>query len=200
MLEFVQTQASYVALDSAYLRGVGVILAFAKTFVQRGQFSALRTGPIELILLAEPVVLIAAAGWLHAAGVGVSDPGAAEAGVAAAGAAFSLFGWVLLAWSFLSWRALFAGHGVLKDHRLVSSGAYGFVRHPVYLAALLIWLGLGVAFRSFAVLLITVAFVIPAYLLYIRSEETMMVEAFGEAYGRYREVVPMLLPRRRRTA
>ncbi len=38
---------------------------------------------------------------------------------------------------------------------------------------------------------------IPIYLLYIRSEEDMMLETFGDAYREYRHVVPMLVPRPR---
>ena len=33
--------------------------------------------------------------------------------------------------------------------------------------------------------------------VYIRSEEDMMVETFGDAYRDYRRVVPMLVPRPR---
>jgi len=33
--------------------------------------------------------------------------------------------------------------------------------------------------------------------VYIRSEEDMMVETFGDAYRGYRRVVPMLVPRPR---
>jgi len=39
--------------------------------------------------------------------------------------------------------------------------------------------------------------VIPIYLLYIRSEEEMMLETFGDAYRGYRNAVPMLVPRPR---
>jgi len=84
---------------------------------------------------------------------------------------------------------------VLADHRLVTRGAYGFVRHPVYLAAFLIWLALAVGFLSLTAFLVTVLYVIPIYLLYMRSEEAMMLECFGERYGSYRRRVPMLLPR-----
>src|SRR2546427_588503 len=111
MLETIQTQASYVALDGAYIRGAGVILAFLKTFLQRQRFATLRTGTIEIVCALEPVVLLSVAGWLHATGVGVADPGLVEVAAAVAGAVLDLVGWALLAWSFLSWRSLFAGHG-----------------------------------------------------------------------------------------
>jgi protein-S-isoprenylcysteine O-methyltransferase Ste14 len=41
----------------------------------------------------------------------------------------------------------------------------------------------------------TLVYVLPVYLLYIRSEETMMVARMGEPYRTYRESVPALLPR-----
>ena len=79
----------------------------------------------------------------------------------------------------------------------MTQGAYGFVRHPVYLAALLVWLGLGVAFGSAVTLAIALLYVLPAYVLYARSEEAMMLEGFGEAYRQYCRTVPMFIPRPR---
>jgi hypothetical protein len=87
------------------------------------------------------------------------------------------------------------GHGVLAGHQLVTRGAYGFVRHPAYCAAFLVWLSLAVGFRSGTLIAITALYVIPIYLLYIRSEETMLVECFGDQYRDYRRTVPMLIPR-----
>ena len=86
---------------------------------------------------------------------------------------------------------------MLADHELVTGGAYGFVRHPVYLAALLVWLGLAVGYLSGTAFVVTALYVIPIYLLYIHSEEDMMLETFGDAYREYRHAVPMLVPRPR---
>jgi protein-S-isoprenylcysteine O-methyltransferase Ste14 len=102
--------------------------------------------------------------------------------------------WALYAWTFASWPTLFVGHGVLTDHKLVTRGAYGFVRHPAYLAAFVVWLSLAVGFRSGAVLALTVLYVIPIYVLYMRSEEAMLAEFFGDQYQDYRRIVPMLVP------
>src|SRR5437667_56865 len=76
-----------------------------------------------------------------------------------------------------------------------TGGAYGVVRHPAYLGAVLIWAGLSLCFLSAVGAAITVFYVVPVYLLYIRSEEAMMLECFGEEYRSYRRQVPMLLPR-----
>ena len=89
-----------------------------------------------------------------------------------------------------------AGHYIKDEHPLVTTGAYGLVRNPMYLGVFLIWLGLAIAFRSSVAFLLTVLYVIPAYLVYIRSEEGMMRSEFGPAYERYRARVGSVLPRR----
>ena len=76
-----------------------------------------------------------------------------------------------------------------------STGAYGWIRHPVYLGALLIWLGFGVGSATWWIVALTVAYVLPAYVVYMRDEEAMLEQAFGEEYRRYRSSVPMLVPR-----
>jgi protein-S-isoprenylcysteine O-methyltransferase Ste14 len=188
------TQAMYVALDGAYLRAIGVILAFARTFFIRKRFVTLRMGWVEALCTPEPVVLLAASYMLHTGGMGGQAPTFKDLTLAISGAVLDLSGWALIVWSFLSWRSLFAGHGVLEGQQLVTRGAYGVIRHPVYLGAFLIWLGLAVAFHSVPTLLVTALYVVPIYVLYMRSEEKMMVQAFGEVYDRYREAVPMLIP------
>jgi protein-S-isoprenylcysteine O-methyltransferase Ste14 len=112
-------------------------------------------------------------------------------------ALLALAGVALAVWTLLSWRELFVGHAVIEGQQLVTGGAYGVVRHPVYLAGLVIWCGLSLAFVSLPAAAITVFYVVPTYIFYIRSEEAMMVESFGDAYRRYVARVPMLLPRLR---
>jgi len=108
--------------------------------------------------------------------------------------ALVILAWALYTWTFASWPTLFVGHGVLADQKLITRGAYGFVRHPAYLAAFLVWLSLAVGFRSGMVLAVTALYVIPIYFLYIRSEENMLAEFFGDQYRDYRRTVPMMVP------
>ena len=185
-----------IVVAGAYLRGAMVVLAFLRTLLGRRRFVTFRMGWVEVLCLFEAPLLLAVTHHLHASlpdRLGTVPPPAAVAGAGLVAA-----GWALLVWSFLSWPSLFAGHGVLAGHRLVTRGAYGLVRHPVYLAAFLIWLGLAVGFASLGTLLVTLLYVIPVYLLYIRSEEQMLGEPFGDAYRDYRRRVPMLVPRIRR--
>jgi protein-S-isoprenylcysteine O-methyltransferase Ste14 len=164
----------------------------------RRRFEAVRFGAIEAIVLPEPVLLAAAAYVLLVDRESLSSVSAAEAAAALVGGLVALTGLALVVWTLVSWRQLFVGHGVLGNQELVTGGAYGVVRHPVYLGALLIWFGLSLCFLSAAAAAITVLYVLPAYLLYMRSEEAMMLDSFGAQYSRYRREVPMLLPRPRR--
>src|SRR5262245_62802492 len=154
-------QLLLVVVASAYLRGAGVLLAFLRTFLGRRRFVTFRMGWVEVVCFFEPLVLLEVAYALHAGGPAAPTLGRLCA--ALAGAVLALAGWGLLLWSIASWRGLVAGHGVLADHRLVTRGAYGFVRHPVYLAAFLIWLGLAIGFLSRTAFLVTVFYVVPIY-------------------------------------
>lgn len=114
--------------------------------------------------------------------------------ITALGSLTALVGISTMLWSFLSFPSVSTGHYVLPEQEIVTNGPYAWVRHPLYLAALLIWLGLAITFRSLVVLVTMIVYVIPAYVIYIRSEERMMVEQFGEAYLEYAQRVGMLFP------
>jgi deazaflavin-dependent oxidoreductase (nitroreductase family) len=185
-----------IVLAAAYLRTVLVLLATVRTVLDRNRFAAFRVGWVELACALEPPLFFVFAWSLHGRLRPAAGVTAAATVAALVGAALVVLAWALYAWTFASWPTLFVGHGVLADHALVDRGAYGFVRHPAYLAAFLVWLGLAVGFRSWAALGVTIAYVIPVYLLYIRSEEAMLAEFFGDRYARYRRTVPMLIPGR----
>ncbi len=188
------TTALTIAAIGGLARGVAVIYAFARTFFIRKRFVAFRFGWVEILVSLEPLILLGVAYSLFRGIESPSSPMTAQTVVATTGSALILLGWILLIWTFLSWPSIFAGHGVVNDHRLISRGAYAVVRHPVYLGACLIWLGLALAFSDVLAFIITFFYVIPIYILYLRAEERMMLEAFGEEYRNYRRKVPMLLP------
>jgi protein-S-isoprenylcysteine O-methyltransferase Ste14 len=182
----------------APLGRAAVVSALAvRTFAKRRDFLTLKTGLVERLVAPEPVVLGATTAWVLRQ-TRWENPSRVDSAAAAAGAALATCGLGLALWSWRSWRDIFFGHGLVQGQELITTGAYGFVRHPVYAAALLIWAGLSIGGRSFPASLITLGYVIPGYLLYLRSEEEMMTEAFGAEYARYRAAVPMLIPRRRR--
>ena len=119
-------------------------------------------------------------------------------GYAAVGLALAAAAVVLMLWSAWSFPSLSTGHYVLPDQKVISTGPYALVRHPLYVAAFLVWFSLALAFSSVAVLLITLLYVIPSYVVYMRAEEEMLLRHLGDAYVTYRARVGMFFPRIRR--
>jgi protein-S-isoprenylcysteine O-methyltransferase Ste14 len=163
--------------------------------LNRKHMVAERWGWVELVAAPElallPVVTyVLASNQPPAAELGLPQLGAAllAALLALAAAALSL-------WAGATFPTVTTGHYVLEDHQVVSDGPYGWVRHPIYVGVFLIWISLALAFASPIALLITLAYVIPIYYLYMREEEDMLKTQLGEEYLRYFERVGMLFPR-----
>lgn len=99
--------------------------------------------------------------------------------------------------ALLALRALgkqYSGYITLQEnHELVQTGIYGVIRHPIYLRALLVSVGVPLIFRSrllFPFLLFIAVFVC----LRIRQEERLLAEEFGAEFEAYRRRTWRLLP------
>src|SRR5205807_7609172 len=178
-----------IAVTCAFARAGGVIVGAARWLVLRRRFGVVRFGVVVAITLLEPAALGAAAYVLLVGRESSASVPAGDAIAALAGGLISLEGLGLCIWTLLSWRQLFVGHAVLPEQELVTRGAYALVRHPVYLGGILIWCGLSLCFLSPVAAVVTVLYVIPVYLLYIRSEEALMLASFGARYREYRRRV-----------
>ncbi len=96
--------------------------------------------------------------------------------------------------SFLGLSQL-RGESQNEHGRLVVRGMYAYVRHPLYLFSMLfLWLSPVMTVNLFTAYL---AFTLYFYLGSLH-EESRLRAAFGPAYRRYQEQVPMFLPRWRR--
>ncbi len=91
-----------------------------------------------------------------------------------------------------------SGHVVISHGRppsgLVTSGAFGYVRHPLYLGCLLFYFGLAAATAS----LFSLAFLVGIFLFYnfIAGYEEKLLEAkFGESYRTYKQQTGKWLPK-----
>ena len=80
-----------------------------------------------------------------------------------------------------------------RDHELIRSGPYRWVRHPIYTGLLLAVLGSAIALGEWRGL-IALALIIAAFLRKISIEERFLAPQFGAAYRGYRDEVPALLP------
>ena len=189
----------YVAVVScaAIGRSIGIFVAKLRQLAYRRRATAYPSSWRDRCAQPEPFLLFAMTLGLLASREVPVDLSIPWVLGSAAGGLTALSGISLMLWAFLSFPSVSPGHYILPDHRIVTKGPYGWVRHPLYLAALLIWFGLTITFRSFAALLLTLVYVVPAYAIYMRSEEQMMIGHFGDAYRDYSGRVGMLFPRRR---
>jgi protein-S-isoprenylcysteine O-methyltransferase Ste14 len=187
-------QAYDVATAVAVAVAAGRAVVVACGIVRAALLKVRYQWSLPMVLLApEWAALGLTAWWLG--GEGVSSVSAVDVAAAVSGAALSCIGLGCLAWALWSWPGMFAGHAVPQGHRLIVRRAFRVVRHPAYLGAVLVWFGLAVAFQSSAVLAASVLYVLPAYVLYAREEDAMMLAAFGDEYRRYRQRVPGFVPR-----
>ena len=86
-----------------------------------------------------------------------------------------------------------------EDHKLITSGPYAQVRHPMYLGIFVYTVGLILISLDILVFLFF-AFSIWVNYRRIPSEEEMMIEEFGDAYREYIKRTGRLIPRLYKTS
>jgi methanethiol S-methyltransferase len=90
-----------------------------------------------------------------------------------------------------AWRILYAAQ---REHRLATTGIYARVRHPQYMAFVLIMFGFLLQWPTLLTLaMFPVLVLMYAYLA--RNEETDMERQFGEQWRQYAARTPRFLPR-----
>lgn len=178
-------------------RSLGIFAAKLRQLRYRRRAAAYPSTWRDRCTQPEPFLLFATTLLLLATHEAPPAPVAHQLLVSGLGALVATAGISLMLWAVAAFPTVSPGHYVLPEQRIVTHGPYAFVRHPLYLAALLIWLGLVTVFRSPLALACLVVYVLPGYLIYARAEERMMLQHFGEAYRDYCERVPMLIPARR---
>jgi protein-S-isoprenylcysteine O-methyltransferase Ste14 len=81
-----------------------------------------------------------------------------------------------------------------RDHELVRTGPYRFVRHPIYTGLSLHFAGACLATGNLVLIAGTLLVTVPALYLRARTEERLLRERFGPAYDAYAREVGMLVP------
>jgi protein-S-isoprenylcysteine O-methyltransferase Ste14 len=110
------------------------------------------------------------------------------------GVALFAVGGALRVWPVYVLGVRFSGLVAIQpDHKLVTTGVYGVIRHPSYLGLLVTTLGWGLAFRSGVGMLLT-ALVVPVLVARIHAEERLLAQQFGPEYDSYRARTWRLLP------
>lgn len=82
---------------------------------------------------------------------------------------------------------------IAVDHKLVRTGPYRFVRHPIYTGALAMYVGLALSSGRINALL-GLALVLLAYWRKTTMEENLLAREFGAAFDQYRRNSWAILP------
>lgn len=84
---------------------------------------------------------------------------------------------------------------VVPTQELLTEGPFGYCRNPMTLGTVLAYLGLGILAGTVAGTSLVLLFAALLVLYLTRVEERELEERFGEAYRRYKEEVPFIIPR-----
>ncbi len=108
---------------------------------------------------------------------------------------FVVAGFAFAWWARIHLGTLWSGTITRKqDHRIVDSGPYGLVRHPIYTGLILSAFATAVARGRVEALAGAALFALGCWMK-ARIEERFLAEGLGEAaYAGYRARVPMLIP------
>jgi protein-S-isoprenylcysteine O-methyltransferase Ste14 len=154
--------------------------------------SALDRSSLRLLWVAI-IPAIALGSYLGSHGIGYVAAGAAS--VSLCGLVMIVIGLIIRWVAILTLRRYFTTDvSIQHEHKLMSAGIYGIVRHPAYSGSLLSFLGLGLTYANW---LCTVVIFIPilcAFLYRINVEEAALTAHFGEIYAAYRNRVKRLIP------
>jgi protein-S-isoprenylcysteine O-methyltransferase Ste14 len=84
---------------------------------------------------------------------------------------------------------------VLEDHKLITTGVYGLVRHPIYTAMLGMLLATGIVFSHWGALAGGLVLFLIGTNIRTSLEEKLLRDAFGMEYETWSDEVPALIPR-----
>jgi protein-S-isoprenylcysteine O-methyltransferase Ste14 len=102
-----------------------------------------------------------------------------------AGLVLAGLGFALIFWSGIALGRFYSADvTVQKNHRLITTGPYRHIRHPRYLGAFLVAIGLFLLFRSWIGLAASIVF-LGVLLFRIKDEEALLHREFGQAWEAY---------------
>jgi protein-S-isoprenylcysteine O-methyltransferase Ste14 len=103
-------------------------------------------------------------------------------------------GLVLIFWSGVALGKMYSAEVTIqKNHQLVTTGLYHYIRHPRYLGVIFVALGLSLLFRSWISLVVSVP-LLGVILSRIKDEEAVLSEEFGLEWEVYLKQSWRLIP------
>jgi len=104
----------------------------------------------------------------------------------------------ILTFFWCAWSLTFSGKALLwpffPPEKLVVRGLYRYVRNPMYVGGICIWVGEAILFESTNLFLIALA-MFAFFNLLIGVEEYILKQPFGESYEQYCKSVRRWIPR-----
>ncbi|MGB8061141.1 MAG: isoprenylcysteine carboxylmethyltransferase family protein [Candidatus Sulfotelmatobacter sp.] len=119
----------------------------------------------------------------------------ADAWIAWVGFAVTSLGVAIAIWARYCIGQYWSARVTLKEgHRLIRSGPYQFVRHPIYTGMLVGAIGRALTIGEWCGIL-AVVLILAAHWCKARREESLLTAEFGEEYAAYRRSTGFLFPR-----
>jgi protein-S-isoprenylcysteine O-methyltransferase Ste14 len=111
-----------------------------------------------------------------------------------AGDAVTAGGLLFAVWARIHLGRYWSGIITLKEgHRLIKTGPYHLVRHPIYTGMLTGMIGSLITIANFDAAL-GLVLVTAAFLIKLRREENLLVRQFGDEYRTFQAHTPALIP------
>ncbi|MGA7857690.1 MAG: isoprenylcysteine carboxylmethyltransferase family protein [Terracidiphilus sp.] len=83
---------------------------------------------------------------------------------------------------------------LINDHRLIQTGAYNRLRHPIYASMLVMLLATGAAWTWWPMLIAGLIFCLIGIEIRVRTEDRLLEEYFQEEFLEYRDRVRAYIP------
>ncbi len=83
---------------------------------------------------------------------------------------------------------------IRNGHRLIKSGPYRLVRHPMYSAYLLLFIGTGLLSANWLIGISGIGVIATLMTIRLAREEALLLARFGNEYNTYRQSTGMFIP------
>ena len=104
------------------------------------------------------------------------------------------FGSLIAIWARLILKDNWSGKvQILEGQRIIKTGLYRFIRHPIYLGFSLCFLG-SLFFRINYGALLAFLIMIPLHIIKAKQEEKLLMQEFGIEYSEYMKTTKRLIP------
>ena len=150
------------------------------------------------LLIGVPYLVVCVALWRP---LPVQPTGTTRVACLVAGSALGATGAALYLWGRWALGNMYnvsssLGSELFADHRLVVTGPYRFVRHPMYLGIVLGVVGALLVYRTWTTVFMVLA--LPGLAVKARHEDRLLAEELDGPFEDYRTRVPAWMPRLRR--